>query len=96
MASAAKRRKTKKAAPAKRRAKARIKATAPDTGPVTLEEAKALALLKRPKLAARAVRATAAPPASPAAVGAERERLEKSGEKNSRAAFKNTRPRWKS
>jgi hypothetical protein len=76
MASTAKRRKTKKAAPAKKRAKARIKAAVPDTGPVTLDEARNLARLKRPKLPARAVRATAAPPTSPAAVGAERERLE--------------------
>jgi GDSL-like Lipase/Acylhydrolase family len=77
MASAAKRKKTRKAAPAKRRTKTRVKAAIPDTGPVTLKEAKALALSKRPKLAAQAVRATAAPPASPAAVGAERERLER-------------------
>jgi hypothetical protein len=46
-------------------------------GPVTLAEAKALAQAKQPKLATRAARKGVAPPASPAAVGAERERLEK-------------------
>ncbi len=50
---------------------------APSTGPVTLDEARALAQAKQPKLAMRAVRKTAAPPASPAAVGAEREKLRK-------------------
>jgi hypothetical protein len=89
MARAAKRKKARKAAPAKARAKtrpktrpkarpkARAKAVAPDTGPVTLDEAKALAQAKQPKLALRAVRKTAAPPASPAPVGAEREKLNK-------------------
>jgi hypothetical protein len=81
MARAAKRKKAKKAAPVKARAKTRpktrTKAIAPDTGPVTLDEAKALAQAKQPKLALRAVRKTAAPPASPAAVGAEREKLKK-------------------
>jgi hypothetical protein len=81
MARAAKRKKAKKAAPvtprAKKRVKTRTKAIAPDTGPVTLDEARALAQAKQPKLALRAVRKTAAPPASPAAVGAEREKLEK-------------------
>jgi GDSL-like Lipase/Acylhydrolase family len=72
MATSAKRRKAKKAAAAR----ARPKAAAPATGPVTLAEARALARATRPKLAARAVRKDAAPPASPAAVGAERQRLE--------------------
>ena len=56
--------------------KARAEAVAPATGPVTLDEAVALAQIKRPELAVQAVRATAAPP-SPAAVGAERARLRK-------------------
>ena len=59
----------------KTRAKARSKAIAAATGPVTLDEAKALALAKHPKLAARAMRKSAAPPASPASVGAERKKL---------------------
>jgi hypothetical protein len=54
----------------------RARAVAPAAGPVTLDEAKALARTKRPTLAVRAVRQTAAPAASPAAVGAEREKLE--------------------
>jgi hypothetical protein len=81
MARAGKRSNVRKAPPAKRgvkkaarKAVARAKA-APATGPVTLDEARALAEAKQPKLAARAVRKTAAPPASPAAVGAEREKL---------------------
>jgi hypothetical protein len=81
MARAAKRKKTRKAAPAKARArkpaKAGIQAVAPDSGPVTLAEARALAQAKQPMLAAQAVSKTAAPPASPAAVGAEREKLRK-------------------
>ena len=93
MARAAKRKKAKKAAPVKARAKkstkkltkkltktgskTAAKAIAPAAGPVTLDEAKALARAKQPKLALQAVRKTAAPPASPAAVGAEREKLEK-------------------
>jgi hypothetical protein len=52
------------------------KMTAAELGPVTLDEAKALAQAKHPKLAMRAARKGAAPPASPAPVGAERERLE--------------------
>ena len=51
-------------------------ASVPATGPVTLAEARALAMARQPTIATRAVRA-AAPPASPAAVGAERQRLEK-------------------
>ena len=81
MARATKRKKAKKAAPVKTRVKTRsktpTKAMAPDTGPVTLEEARALAAAKQPRLALRAVRKTTAPPASPAAVGAERKKLKK-------------------
>jgi hypothetical protein len=81
MARAIKRKKAKKAAPVKARVKTRTKiskkAIAPDTGPVTLEEARALAAAKQPTLALRAVRKTTAPPASPAAVGAERKKLKK-------------------
>src|SRR3981189_2866150 len=81
MAPATKRKKAKKAAPVKARVKTRSKtskkAMAPDTGPVTLEEARALAAAKQPTLALRAVRKTTAPPASPAAVGAERKKLKK-------------------
>jgi len=81
MARAAKRKRAKKAASVKARAKTRpktrTKPIAPATGPVTLDEAKALVQAKQPKLALRAVRKTAAPPASPAAVGAEREKLRK-------------------
>jgi hypothetical protein len=83
MARAVKRKKVKKSSPAKRQAKkvatkaAAKSTTAPGTGPVTLDEARAIARAKQPKLAAEAVRKTAAPPASPAAVGAEREKLRK-------------------
>jgi hypothetical protein len=56
---------------------ARSRAIVPDTGPVTLTEAKALARARQPQLAAQAARKEVVPPASPAAVGAERERLEK-------------------
>jgi hypothetical protein len=81
MARATKRKKAKKAAPVKARVKTgtktRTKAIAPDSGPVTLEEARALAQARQPTLALRAVRKTAAPPASPAAVGAAREKLKK-------------------
>lgn len=59
------------------RTKTRVKTTSADTEPVTLAEAKALALAKQPKLAPRAIRKDAVPPASPAKVGAEREHLEK-------------------
>jgi len=65
--------KVKKAA----RAKARPHKPPPDTGPVTLAEAKRLAQAKDPKLAARTLRKGAVPPASPAAVGAEQEKLER-------------------
>ena len=53
-----------------------IKETAPDAGPVSLAEAKALVRAKQPKLAVKAARESVAPPTSPAAVGAERQRLE--------------------
>jgi hypothetical protein len=62
---------------AKTRARKATAKVAPSTGPVTLDEARALARAKQPKLAAQAVRKAAAPPASPAAVGAEREKLRK-------------------
>jgi hypothetical protein len=89
MARTTKRKKAKKAAPATARAKTRVKKSTkitaktrirsivPDTGPVTLDEARALAHAKRPTLAMQAVNKTAAPPASPASVGAERQKLRK-------------------
>jgi hypothetical protein len=52
------------------------KALMSGTGPVTLDEARAMVQAKQPKLLARAVRKGAAPPASPASVGAERQKLE--------------------
>lgn len=55
------------------RTPARAKAAIPKTGPVTLAEARALAQAKQPK---RPARKLAAPAASPAAVGAEREKLD--------------------
>jgi hypothetical protein len=73
MATSGKPRRKKKAT----RAQARTKGIAAGTGPVTLAEARALARAKRPKFAVRAMRKDAVPPASPAAVGAEREKLEK-------------------
>src|SRR5262245_10128434 len=63
--------------------KRRAKTAASAAGPVTLEEAKALARTKKPKLAVKAARATLAPP-TPAAVGEERERLR--GEQRSERA----------
>ena len=78
MAASGKRRKAKRVARAKmgvKRQRKIIKETAPDVGPVSLAEAKALAQAKHPKLSA--VRESVAPPTSPAAVGAERERLQK-------------------
>jgi hypothetical protein len=77
MAASGKRRKAKQVTRAKKGAKKQRKKTAPDAGPVSLAEAKALAQAKHPKLAVRPVRESIAPPTSPAAVGAERERLEK-------------------
>src|SRR5262245_63086091 len=77
MASSGKRRKAKQVSRGiKKHRKSYTKETASDVGPVTLAEAKALAQAKHPKLAMRAARKGAAPPASPAPVGAERERLE--------------------
>jgi hypothetical protein len=61
----------------KTRTKTLTKAISASTGPVTLAEAKALALAKQPTLAARAVRKGVVPPASPAKVGAARKDLEK-------------------
>ena len=52
----------------------RAKTAAPAAGPVSLNEARALARAKKPNLAVKAARATLAPP-TPAAVGEERERL---------------------
>ena len=77
MASSAKRSKARKAK-IKKAAPPKLRATsvAPVAGPVTLDEAKAIVRAKQPKLAMHAVRKNAAPPTSPAAVGAERERLE--------------------
>jgi hypothetical protein len=88
MAASAKRKKASKKTRAKKNisrhkkaaaAKARTKKVRADVGagPVTLDEAKDLARAKNPKLAARAMRKGAVPPASPAAIGAERKRLER-------------------
>jgi len=77
MASPSRSKKSRKATKAKRPAKTRSKAVAPATGPVTLEEAKALARAKQPQLAAKAVRKEIAPPTSPRRVGEERKILEK-------------------
>lgn len=80
MATSGMRRKAKRVARAKKGVKKQrkiVKETPPDAGPVSLAEAKALAQAKHPKLAVRPVRESVAPPTSPAAVGAERERLEK-------------------
>ena len=81
MAASRKRTNAKKVARAKMAAKARAtkytKTIAANTGPVTLAEARALARAKQPELAVRAIRKGASPPASPAAVGAERENLKK-------------------
>ena len=74
MAAPRTRKKAKKPGRPATKSKTRTK-TATDTGPVTLAEAKALARAKQPKLALRAVRKGAAPPASPASVGEAREDL---------------------
>jgi hypothetical protein len=66
----------KKTVSAKTRPKASRTMAASAAGPVTLAEAKVLARAKSPKLAARAVRKTAAPAASPRDVGIERKKLE--------------------
>lgn len=60
----------------KKRRRNSTKKIAVNEGPVSLAEAKTLAQTKNRKLTMRAARKTATPPASPAAVGAERERLE--------------------
>jgi hypothetical protein len=66
----------KKARP--RAGKAAAKATAPAAGgPVTLAEARKLAMAQQPQMAAGAIAKSAAPGPSPATVGAERERLRK-------------------
>jgi hypothetical protein len=70
-------RKRAKTTARKARGKARTKSTTAGTGPVTLAEAKAWARAKDPRLAKRAIRKSAAPPASPASVGLERKKLEK-------------------
>lgn len=66
----------------KPRAAAAAAAAAPETGPVTLAEARALAAAKRPRLAARMASSTGAGPTtttatSPEALGKERQKLEK-------------------
>jgi hypothetical protein len=84
MATAAKRKSTKAASKGAKKQltrkvaqrKASLRALPPATGPVTLQEAKALVLAKQPKLAKAAVRKAVVPPASPATVGAEREKLD--------------------
>ena len=75
MATKAKR-KPRKAAK-KSRTVARPRAMAPAGGPVTLAEAQAMVQAQRPPQAMRQVSKAAAPPASPASVGAERKKLEK-------------------
>src|SRR5689334_19244555 len=81
MARAPKGKKARNAAPArargKKRSRSRLRAIAPNAGPVTLEEARTLAQSRRPTLAFQDVGKIAAPPASPAAVGAERQKLKK-------------------
>src|SRR5262245_72040 len=80
MATPGKRRKTKRVARARTKTKQQrknyTKNAIADVGPVSLAEAKALAHAKKPKLAVHAARESAAPPASPAPLGAERQRLE--------------------
>ena len=80
MAASRKRRKAKKRPRAqigtKKQLKKYTKTAAPDAGPVSLAEARALAHAKQPKLVMSASRKTVAPPASPAAVGAERKTRE--------------------
>ncbi len=79
MASSARPKKSRKAAKkSKKSAKSASKAAAPPpVGPVTLEEAKALARAKEPQLAVKAVRKDLAPPTSPKNVGEERKILKK-------------------
>jgi hypothetical protein len=59
------------------RAKPVSRAIAPDTGPVTLQEARALARVRRPTVAVRAARKAVAPATSPEDVGKERKKLRK-------------------
>lgn len=80
MASPSRSKKSRKATKAKRAVKTRSKAVAPATGPVTLEEAKALARAKQPQLAAKAASEELSPPTSPKRVGQERKLLEKKRE----------------
>jgi len=61
----------------KSKAVAPTRAMAPAGGPVTLAEAQAMVQAQRPPQAMRQVSKAAAPPASPASVGAERKKLEK-------------------
>ena len=61
----------------KSKAVAATRAMAPAGGPVTLAEAQAMVQAQRPPQAMRQVSKAAAPPASPASVGAERKKLEK-------------------
>ena len=78
MASSARPKKSRKAVKkSKKAAKPRAKAAAPPVGPVTLEEARALARAKEPQLAAKAASREIAPPTSPRGVGEERKILEK-------------------
>jgi len=77
MAVSGKRRSSKKSTRATTGAKKRTAKTATKTGPVTLAEARALALTRLPKSASRVGRKGAMPPASPAAVGSERQNLDK-------------------
>lgn len=72
-----KRSKAKKSVAAKRPAKTAASAVAPAAGPVTLDEAKALAMAKKPTLAARAVRKNVAPPASPMPLGVAQQQVDK-------------------
>lgn len=66
----------KSVSPARKRKSPAKFAVAPASGPVTLNEARTLVRAKQPVHAKRAVQRAVAPPASPAAVGAEREKLE--------------------
>ncbi|MBL8906299.1 MAG: hypothetical protein JNM20_06450 [Rhizobiales bacterium] len=78
MASAAKPKKTRKSPKSKTAARPRSKvAVPPPVGPVTLDEARALARAREPQLAAKAGRKEVAPPTSPRRVGEERKILEK-------------------
>ena len=95
MAQKSKRKSTSKRKSAKKtpRTQARAKTAAPSSGPVTLAEARKLAQKQQPKLAVR--KATTTEP-TPEAVGAERKSSSEGDAMSSRAAFANTRPRWRS